>query len=90
MDRDVTDNVALQRYELVVEGQTAFAEYRIEGDRMIFPHTLVPEALEGRGVGTRLVTAALADARARGLEPVGQCGFVAAVMRRQARSGQGR
>lgn len=88
MERDVTDNVAAQRYELVVDGQIAFAEYRIDGGRMIFPHTLVPEALEGRGVGTRLVKAALADARARGLEPVGQCSFVAAIMRREARGGR--
>lgn len=87
MDDPVTDNVARSRYELVVDGQTAFAEYRIEGGRMLFPHTVVPEALEGRGIGTRLVKAALADARARGLEPVGQCSFVAAVMRREARSG---
>lgn len=87
MDDAVTDNVARGRYELVVDGLTAFAEYRIEGGRMIFPHTVVPPALEGRGIGTRLVKAALADARARGLEPVGQCSFVAAVMRREARRG---
>lgn len=87
MDEGVTDNVALRRYELVVDGHLAFAEYRIEGGVMIFPHTLVPPALEGRGVGTRLVTAALADARARGLAIEAPCSFVAAVMRRQERAG---
>jgi predicted GNAT family acetyltransferase len=87
MDADVTDNVGKSRFELVVDGHVAFADYRIEGGRMLFPHTEVPEALEGRGVGTRLVKAALADARARGLEPVGQCSFVAAVMKREARRG---
>ncbi len=85
MEREVTDNVARKRYELVVDGHVAFADYRIDGQRMLFPHTEVPPELEGKGVGTRLVKAALADARARGLEPVGQCGFVAAVMRREAR-----
>ena len=89
MDGAVTDNVALGRYELVVDGLTAFAEYRIQGDRMLFPHTVVPPALEGRGVGTRLVKAALAEARTRGLEPVGQCSFVAAVMKREARRDSG-
>ena len=87
MDSEVTENVALKRFELVVEGQVAFADYRIDGGRMLFPHTEVPPALEGKGVGTRLVKAALAEARRRGLEPVGQCGFVAAVMRRERRQG---
>jgi predicted GNAT family acetyltransferase len=80
MDADVTNNRAAGRYELVMDGETAFAAYRIEGRRIVFPHTVVPEALEGRGVGTRLVKAALADARAQGLEIVAQCSFVAKVM----------
>lgn len=89
MDSDVTDNVAQKRFELAVDGHVAFADYRIDGQRMLFPHTEVPPALEGKGVGTRLVKGALAAARARGLEPVAQCSFVAAVMRREARAGRG-
>jgi predicted GNAT family acetyltransferase len=89
MDSEITDNVAQRRFELVVDGYVAFADYRIEVGRMLFPHTEVPPALEGKGVGTRLVKGALAAARARGLEPVGQCSFVAAVMRREARAGRG-
>ena len=75
------------RYELAVDGHVAFAEYRIEDGRMIFPHTKVPPALEGRGVGTRLVKAALADARARGFEIVPDCSFVAACVRRYSAGG---
>ena len=82
----VTNNRAKGRYELVEDGETAFCEYRIEGGRIIFPHTVVPPALEGRGVGTRLVKAALADAAAQGLEVVPECGFVAKVL---ARGGAG-
>lgn len=85
MQDGVTDNRAAGRYELAVDGHVAFAEYRIEGQRILFPHTEVPAALEGKGVGTRLVKAALADARARGLEIVPQCSFVAAMVRREAR-----
>jgi predicted GNAT family acetyltransferase len=87
---EVTNNRAPDgrsgRYELVVDGETAFCEYRIEGGRIIFPHTVVPRVLEGRGVGSRLVKAALADARAQGLEIVAECSFVAAVLKREARA----
>lgn len=86
---EVTDNRARGRYELEEDGHVAFAEYRLEGDRIVFPHTVVPDELGGRGVGTRLVKAALADARRQGLEVVAQCSFVAAVVKREARSGTG-
>lgn len=62
---EVRNDVAPARYGLVVGGVTAFAEYELAGDRIVFPHTVVPPALEGRGVGTRLVKAGLADARTR-------------------------
>jgi predicted GNAT family acetyltransferase len=78
---DVTDNRALQRYELSVEGEIAHADYEREGDTIIFTHTIVPPGLQGRGVGTRLIEQALADVRARGLRVVPRCAFVAAFLR---------
>ena len=81
----VTNNLAQSRYELVVDGVTAFAEYRLAGNRIIFPHTLVPPELEGRGVGRKLVMAALDDAEAKGLEIQADCSFVAKVVERRQR-----
>ncbi len=78
----VTDNRAGGRYELVVEGVTAFAEYELEGGRMVLPHTVVPPAIGGRGVAGRLVKAVLEDARSRGLKVVPACSYVAAYIRR--------
>lgn len=78
-------NEAKSRYELEVEGITAICEYRIVGNRIIFHHTLVPQALEGRGVGGRLVIAALDDAEEKGLQIQADCWFVAkALARRRA------
>ncbi len=44
---DVTDNTAAGRFELVEQGQTAFADYRLSGERLILPHVEAPPALRG-------------------------------------------
>ncbi|USI72274.1 GNAT family N-acetyltransferase [Sphingomonas morindae] len=79
---DVADNSALHRYELAVEGDLAFAEYRDEGSVRVFTHTVVPAPLEGQGLGSRLVAAALEDCRAHGRTVRPVCAFVAAYMDR--------
>jgi hypothetical protein len=76
MSGEVTNNEAANRYELEVEGQLALAAYRLRDGRITFTHTEVPDALEGRGIGKRLVKAALDDVRTRGLEVVPACAFV--------------
>lgn len=76
MTGGVTNNEAAQQYELEVEGQLALAAYRLSDGRITFTHTEVPEALEGRGIGSKLVEAALDDARAQGLKVVPACPFV--------------
>jgi predicted GNAT family acetyltransferase len=79
---DVIDNRDASRYELVEDGHKAVAAYQLAGDTITFTHTIVPEALQGRGVASRLIKAALDDVRARGLKVVAQCPFVAAYIER--------
>lgn len=74
---DVVDNKAESRFELSVDGAMAVAEYRIAGDSIHFTHTETPYALQGRGVASRLIGAALASAKERGLKIVPRCSFVA-------------
>ncbi len=76
MTDGVSNNEAEQRYELEVEGELALAAYRLSDGRIIFTHTEVPDALEGRGIGSRLVKAALDDVREKGLKAVPACAFV--------------
>jgi predicted GNAT family acetyltransferase len=65
------------RYELVVDGQiVGIADYRVDGDRVIFPHTEVVPHLRGRGHGERLVQGALDDVRSSGRTVVALCWFV--------------
>ena len=86
---EVRDRPDHQRYELTVGSGTAFAAYRREGDRIIFTHTVVPDDLRGNGLGTRLVAAAVADARGQGLTIVPDCPFVAAYVQRHPDAAQG-
>ena len=63
-DVAVTNNPEKHRFEAVVEGHLAIAEYNLIKDGVVFTHTEVPQALEGKGVGSALVKAGLAWARA--------------------------
>lgn len=76
MTDQVTRNEAKSRYELGTGDKPAIAAYRMDDGAVAFTHTEVPEALEGQGVGSRLVAGALDDVRRRGLKIVPLCGFV--------------
>lgn len=78
----VTHNTARSRYEMTTEHGLAVAEYRQQGDRLVFTHTEVPSEDEGKGLGAKLVRAALEDTHRRGLKIVPACSFVAAYVRR--------
>ena len=80
----VTDNKAESRFELAVEGRIAFAQYRLEEGKIAFTHTIVPEELEGQGVGSGLVKQALDAARAQNLKVVPMCSFVRGYIERHA------
>jgi len=79
---EVRNDTQRQSYVLEAEGHTAFAAYRVEGDDIVFYHTVVPPELEGRGIGSALVKGALEDVRKRGLKVVPACEFVKAWIER--------
>lgn len=76
-DLEVVHNEAAHRYEARVDGVLAELAYRVEGERMVLTHTGVPPAIEGRGVGSALVRAAVGDAIERDQTIVPLCWFVA-------------
>jgi uncharacterized protein len=79
----VADNPRASRYELWLGTTRAgLIEYRSEPGVVVLVHTEVAPALEGQGLGERLVAGALEDLRARGLKLVPQCPFVRAYLRR--------
>lgn len=79
----VTNDEAASEYVLRIGGtQIGLAAYRLRGDEIAFTHTEIDPTCEGRGYGSALVGAALADARERGLTVLPLCPFVAAYLER--------
>jgi len=78
----VTNNAEAGRFEVQLDGHVAYAEYRVLQSGVLFPHTEVPAALEGRGVGSALVRAGLDFARAQGVKVMPVCPFFAGWIRK--------
>jgi predicted GNAT family acetyltransferase len=74
---DVVMNEATHRFEAYLGDETAFSEYVIHDGAIVLPHTVVPPAFEGRGVGSALAKAALGYAREQGLAVKPVCPFIA-------------
>lgn len=79
----VRDNPAMHRFEIDLDdGSVAIAEYNLLAGKIVFTHTEVPPAHEGKGIGSALIRFALASARERGLEVIPICPFFAAYIKR--------
>ena len=74
----VTNNEAEKRYEARVDGELAGSAYYDSADDLIvFTHTEVDDAYEGKGVGSALARFALDDVRADGQRKVvPRCPFI--------------
>lgn len=82
MTSPVIDNASAHRYEMQVEGQTAFANYRKSGDVVSISHVEVPRVLEGRGLGSKLMKGVLEIIRREKQKVVPLCSFAAAYIDR--------
>jgi len=80
----VVDNQTKSRFELSVNGETAFISYKRTSDSLSLIHTEVPAALRGLHVGETLAEAALQSGRSAGLRIIAICPFVRAYMRKQS------
>jgi predicted GNAT family acetyltransferase len=72
---EVRNDTATNRFVVAEDGAEAELRYRKRAGRLILIHTDVPDALGGRGIGGRLVRAAIADAQAEHLTIVPWCPF---------------
>lgn len=81
-DLNVVNNPDAKRFEVSVGGYLAFAEYMMAGNNIIFTHTEVPPAFEGKGVGSKLAKAALDHAKENDLRVQALCPFIAGYVNR--------
>jgi predicted GNAT family acetyltransferase/2'-5' RNA ligase len=78
--RDVPER---SRFEVDVDGAAVgFVAYRAKPGLLVFTHTEIYDAVEGRGLGSTLVRGALDTARNRGLSVRPDCPFVRAFLTR--------
>ena len=77
-DVQVTDNADEHRYEARIDGELAgFAEYLLTDELVVFTHTEVDPAYEGKGIGSALARYGLDDVREQGTRKVmPQCPFI--------------
>ncbi len=72
----VVNNSAGQQFEVTVGSATAVLTYRLKGDRISLVHTMVPESMAGRGIGSALAKTALEYARDHQLRVLVLCPYV--------------
>jgi len=74
---EIRDDPAAGRLEILVDGRRAgYAAYRRHPEAIAYTHTEIEPEFEGRGLGGKLVRAALDKARAEGVAVLPYCPFV--------------
>lgn len=74
----LSNNAEKHRYEISVDGTLAgYAEYNLLEGAVLFTHTEILEAFEGKGLGSKLARYALDDVRSKGVWAIPVCKFIA-------------
>jgi len=79
---DITHNQEKMRFEVMVDGEKAFLEYRMKGNDIAFMHTEVPETLSGKGIASALAVYAFKYAKENNLPVIVYCPFVKTFLKR--------
>lgn len=83
MDVDVVHRSEQSRFEAEVEGEVAFLSYERGDGTVAMTHTIVPRAVEGRGIAGELARTAVGWAREEGLQIDAQCSYVRSWLQRE-------
>jgi predicted GNAT family acetyltransferase len=76
MNKEITHNKEICRFEITVEGITGYVEYEPYNGGIDITHTIVPKPIGGRGIAADLVSEALEYARENGLKVTPTCSYV--------------
>jgi predicted GNAT family acetyltransferase len=81
-DTEILDNTALHRFELRDGSETAFVLYSKNENSLRLIHTEVPDALRGKGIGSKLLSGVLQLAERDKLSVIPACPFVGTYVKR--------
>ena len=77
MNTEVIHNESLQRYEILLDGaRVGHADYKVDCGVLVFDHTEVDPAHQGKNLAGILMRESLEDVRARGLKMRPVCSYV--------------
>lgn len=83
IENELVLNQDKKRFELEVENKIAYIEYILTNENIIFlTHTEVPTSLEGKGVGSAIVSKTLDYIKEKEYTLAPLCPFVAAYVKR--------
>lgn len=78
MATEMRNNLERCRYELAIDDEVVgIADYRVVGEVVVLPHTVIDRSRRGQGLGAQLVQYALDDVRASNRRVDPQCWYVA-------------
>lgn len=81
-DIELINNEALHNFELFVDGQRSFIDYKTKDNKIYLIHTEVPRELQGKGVAEALVEKAFAYIEKEKLILIPSCSYVQAFLRK--------
>jgi uncharacterized protein len=82
MELAIINNTEASRFETSVDGHLALVEYTASPGTIVFTHTEVPAALEGKGIASGLAKHVLQYARDNQLKVVPICPFISGFLRK--------
>jgi predicted GNAT family acetyltransferase len=81
-DLPLVNNTDNHNFEMFVDGQRAFIDYQLRGDKLFLTHTEVPVELEGRGVASVLVEKVFQYAEEHDLKILPYCAYIKTWLKR--------
>jgi predicted GNAT family acetyltransferase len=81
-DVNIIHNKQNMRFEMLLDDQQAFLEYRFKGNDIAFMHTEVPESMSGKGIASKLAVYAFNYAKENNLPVIVYCPFVKTFLKR--------
>ena len=82
MEYEITHQPEQCLFKTIVDGRTAFAQYRLLNGDLDIIHTIVPKPLEGQGIAAALVKANYDYALANGYIPKATCSYAVVWLKR--------